>query len=67
MICRGPWKLVADRGDMPGDLTPTMLFNIAEDPYEMGDLVNAPGATVVRDELLAALAGWDSQTRSSSP
>jgi arylsulfatase A-like enzyme len=66
MICRGPWKLVAER-QTPGRLTPTMMFDVKADPYEMCNLVEAEASAGVRAELLQRLRQWDADMRAGTP
>ena len=58
MVCQGDWKLVADRSDDHA-LAPTLLTNLAEDPYEMDNRVNTPEAATIQGRLLTALQDWN--------
>ena len=54
MVRKGPYKLIASRGD------PSMLFNLDNDPDELEDLAGQPACAGVRAELEAAVAEtWD--------
>ena len=54
MVRKGPYKLIASRGD------PTMLFNLDNDPDELEDLAEHPACAGVRVELEAVVAEtWD--------
>ena len=54
MVRKGPYKLIASRGD------PTMLFNLDNDPDELEDLAGHPACAGVRAELQAVVAEtWD--------
>ena len=54
MVRKGPYKLIASRGD------PSMLFNLDNDPDELEDLAGHPACAGVRAELEAVVAEtWD--------
>ena len=54
MVRKGPYKLIASRGD------PSMLFNLDNDPDELEDLAGHPACAGVRVELEAVVAEtWD--------
>jgi arylsulfatase A-like enzyme len=59
MVRDGDWKLVAARPDM----TPTHLFNLAADPYEMANLVESADHSGTLNSLLRVLADWDARVR----
>ncbi len=59
MLRDGDWKLVADRPDV----TPTHLFDLAADPYEMTNLVESADHRETRDRLARALVEWDERVR----
>ncbi len=61
MVCRGRWKLVADRTQ--DGLKPTMLFDMKTDPYEMRNLLAAESSADVREQLLQVLRKWDAGVR----
>lgn len=53
MVVRGPDKLVVDH-----TLTPTHLYDLHQDPYELQNLVTVATEKGKRDELLKVLRGW---------
>ncbi|MEO2006479.1 MAG: sulfatase-like hydrolase/transferase [Candidatus Poribacteria bacterium] len=59
MVRDGDWKLVAERPAV----TPTHLFNLAEDPYELANLADSPEHAPVQQRLLQALTEWDGRVR----
>lgn len=55
MIRTGPWKYYEYH-----DTTPSVLFNLNEDPGELNDLGTSPSHEAIRAELAPRLhAGWD--------
>ena len=61
MIVRGAWKLVAKRLD--DGLSPTMMSDLASDPYEQANRVGDPSVESLRGDLLARLVDWDRRVR----
>ncbi|MBT5713560.1 hypothetical protein HOI71_21100, partial [Candidatus Poribacteria bacterium] len=59
MVRDGDWKLVAER---PG-VTPSHLFDLATDPYELNNLVASPRHSRTRGALLDTLREWDARVR----
>lgn len=59
MVRDGDWKLVAERPAV----TPSHLYNLAEDPYEMTNLVDSSQHADTRRRLLSDLAQWDKRVR----
>ena len=58
MVCCGDWKLAADRnGD--ASLSPTLLTNLADDPYELTNRVDDPTVAAERADLLKTLEEWN--------
>ncbi len=57
MIRHGPYKLVTEDPDN----TPTMLFNLDTDPYELHNHVHNPGYAALQSELRAAILRWQVQ------
>ena len=58
MVCQGDWKLAADRTD-DHSLTPTLLTNLRDDPYELDNRVNTPDAATEQARLLQTLQEWN--------
>jgi arylsulfatase A-like enzyme len=59
MIRDGVFKLVCDRVDDGSGLTPSHLFDLETDPYEMNDRVDDPVMEGARIELLGKLTAWN--------
>lgn len=57
MVVRGPDKLVVDY-----TLTPTHLYQLGRDPYELENLAAVRSERRKRDEMLTILRGWMSRT-----
>ncbi|MAF11286.1 hypothetical protein CMK11_12615 [Candidatus Poribacteria bacterium] len=62
MVRDGDWKLVAERPDV----TPSHLFDLGADPYEMDNLLASAPHADIRERLLAALREWDTRVRSDA-
>lgn len=59
------WRMVVSRLDklvVDFKLTPTHLYDLGEDPYELRNLSTDPSMRGKRDEMLALLRRWMSQT-----
>ena len=54
MVRKGDLKLVASKDPFQ----PTHLFDLGKDCYEMNNLLDHPGYTRIKKELLAILKGW---------
>ncbi len=54
MVRVGDYKLVADKDPF----TPTHLFNLSDDPYELTNLLNKEAVAHVQRELLSKLQSW---------
>jgi arylsulfatase A-like enzyme len=59
MVCLDGFKFVARYGK-DGILIPEALFNLAEDPYEMNNLLDDSGFGTVRERLFAMVEDWHS-------
>jgi arylsulfatase A-like enzyme len=57
MVVRDHYKLVTDRAQ-----TPTQLYNLRADPYELDNRVAAPSERRNRDELQSLLRRWEART-----
>jgi len=57
MVVRDHYKLVTD-----GAVTPTQLYNLRADPYELDNRVAAPSERRNRDELQSLLRRWEART-----
>ena len=56
-LVRWPWKLVVNLLDSDE------LYNLADDPYEMNNLIDSPGHAPDRDRLHDALLDWMDRER----
>jgi len=61
MIVSGDWKLVAQR-EAQG-LEPSMMINLAEDPYELQNRVEDEALAERRAAMLERLVTWDRDVR----
>ncbi len=61
MIVASDWKLVAQREDE--GLVPSMMINLADDPYELNDLIDDATQTDRRSAMFERLVAWDHDVR----
>jgi arylsulfatase A-like enzyme len=64
-VVKGDYKLVIE-GDGVTE-TPTKMYNLKTDPYELTNLVDDPGHTTVKTDLLAEIQLWKAKTSDSFP
>lgn len=62
MVVQNGWKLVADR-DEEMNLTPTMLFDLDDDPHELTNRIADPAEAPRAEALLARLTEWQTTCR----
>lgn len=62
MVCRGDWKLAADRNE-DGSLTPTLMTNLRTDPYELTNRADDAAVAAERASLLETLDRWNRTVR----
>ena len=64
-VVKGDYKLVTG---VAGSLeVPTKLYNLADDPYELENLVNLPEHAAIQTDLLAEMGIWKTRTSDSFP
>lgn len=59
MVVTDGWKLAAQGRD--GGLTPTLMTNLDEDPFELRNRVDDPAVAGLRKELLSRLVAWQEE------
>jgi arylsulfatase A-like enzyme len=64
-VIMGPHKLVVESID--GVQTPTKLFDLANDPYEMNNLIDITKYAALQATLLAELNAWKEKTDDPFP
>ena len=65
-VIKGDYKLVVEK-PKKGKETPTMLYNLKTDPYEMKNLVDDSKFKRKKKELLQELAAWKKKTKDPFP
>jgi len=64
-VVKGDYKLVVEVVD--GNQTPTKLYNLKTDPYEMANLVSDAAYAAVKADLLDEIAMWKTRTDDPFP
>jgi arylsulfatase A-like enzyme len=65
-VVKGDYKLVVENMKDKKNV-PTMLYNLAKDPYEINNLINKPGSEKIKKDLLAELDTWKKKTSDTFP
>ena len=64
-VVKGDYKLVTEAASSLE--VPTKLYNLADDPYEMENLVDMPEHAIAQADLLAEMGMWKTRTSDSFP
>ncbi len=64
-VVKGDYKLVMEVAD--GSEVPSKMYNLADDPYELTNLVNKPEHAATQVDLTAEITMWKTRTSDSFP